>query len=44
MPASTGRREPGFGFCALEASSRVLLENVLALIIADAYPLSAGIA
>jgi hypothetical protein len=29
MPASDGRREAGCGFCALEASSRVLLENAL---------------
>jgi hypothetical protein len=29
-------------FCALEASGRVLLENELALCIADAYPVSEG--
>ncbi len=29
-------------FCALEASGRVLLENELALCIADAYPVSHG--
>jgi len=29
MPVSDGRREAGCGFCALEASGRVLLENAL---------------
>ena len=29
-------------FCALEGSGRELLENELALCIADAYPVSAG--
>ncbi len=29
-------------FCALEASGRVLLENELALCIADAYPVTPG--
>jgi diadenosine tetraphosphate (Ap4A) HIT family hydrolase len=42
MPASAGRREAGCGFCALEASGRVLLENELALCIADAYPVTPG--
>ena len=42
MPASDGRREAGCGFCALEASGRVLLENELALCIADAYPVTPG--
>ncbi len=32
--------EAGCGFCALEASGRVLLENELALYIADAYPVT----
>jgi hypothetical protein len=30
MPASDWRREAGCGFCALDASGRVLLENELA--------------
>jgi diadenosine tetraphosphate (Ap4A) HIT family hydrolase len=42
MPASDGRREAGCGFCALEASGRVLLENALALCIADADPVTPG--
>jgi diadenosine tetraphosphate (Ap4A) HIT family hydrolase len=42
MPASEGRREAGCGFCALEASGRLLLENELALCIADAYPMTPG--
>ena len=42
MPASDGRREAGCVFSALEASGRVLLENELALCIADAYPVSTG--
>lgn len=29
-------------FCALEGSGRVLLENELALVIADAYPVTPG--
>ena len=29
-------------FCALEGSGRVLLENELALCIADAYPVAPG--
>jgi diadenosine tetraphosphate (Ap4A) HIT family hydrolase len=40
MPASDGRREAGCVFYALEGSGRVLLENELALCIADAYPVS----
>ena len=42
MPASNGRREAGCVFCALEPSDRVLLENELALRIADAYPVTPG--
>jgi ATP adenylyltransferase len=42
MPASDGRREAGCGFCALEDSGRVLLENELALYIADADPVTPG--
>ena len=42
LPASYGRREAGCMFCALEASGRVLLENVLALCIADADPVTPG--
>ncbi len=42
MQASYGRREAGCVFCALEGSGRVLLENELALCIADAYPVSEG--
>jgi diadenosine tetraphosphate (Ap4A) HIT family hydrolase len=42
MPASYGRREAGCVFCVLEASGRVLLENELALCIADAYPVTHG--
>ncbi|MCX5926697.1 MAG: hypothetical protein NTZ23_05170 [Cyanobium sp. LacPavin_0920_WC12_MAG_63_22] len=37
MQASYGHREAGCVFCALEGSGRVLLENELALCIADAY-------
>ena len=37
-----GRRDAGCVFCALEASGRVLLENVLALYIADADPVTPG--
>ncbi len=40
--ASYGHREAGCVFCALEGSGRVLLENELALGIADAYPVSEG--
>jgi diadenosine tetraphosphate (Ap4A) HIT family hydrolase len=42
MPASDGRREAECVFCALEVSGRVLLENELALCIADAFPLTPG--
>jgi hypothetical protein len=41
-PASDGRREAGCVFCGLEGSGRVLLENELALCIADAYPVTPG--
>ena len=40
--ASYGHREAGCVYCALEGSGRVLLENELALCIADAYPVSEG--
>jgi ATP adenylyltransferase len=36
------RWEAGCVFCGLEGSSRVLLENKLALCIADAYPVTPG--
>ena len=42
VQASYGRREAGCVFCALEASGRVLLENELALCIADADPVTPG--
>jgi len=42
LQASYARREAGCVFCALEASGRVLLENELALCIADAYPVTLG--
>ena len=42
VQASYGHREAGCVFCALEVSGRVLLENELALCIADAYPVSEG--
>ena len=42
MPACDGRREAGCVFCALEASGRVLVENELALCIADADPVTPG--
>jgi len=42
LQASYGRREAGCVFCALEGSGRVLLENELALCIADAYPVAHG--
>ena len=42
MRASYGHREAGCVFSALEGSDRVLLENELALCIAEAYPLSKG--
>jgi ATP adenylyltransferase len=40
--ASYAQRQEGCVFCALEGSGRVLLENELALCIADAYPVSKG--
>ena len=40
LQASYASREAGCVFCALEASGRVLLENELALCIADAYPVT----
>jgi hypothetical protein len=40
--ASYASREAGCVFCALEASGRVLLENELALCIADADPVTPG--
>ena len=42
LQASYGRRQDGCVFCALESSCRVLLENELALCIADAYPVTPG--
>ena len=42
MQASYGHREAGCVFCALEGSGRVLLENELALCIADADPVTPG--
>jgi diadenosine tetraphosphate (Ap4A) HIT family hydrolase len=42
VQASYGHREEGCVFCALEGSGWVLLENELALCIADAYPASEG--
>ena len=42
LRASDGRREAGCVFCALEGSGRVLLENELALCIADADPVTPG--
>ncbi|MEA5423547.1 HIT family protein [Synechococcus sp. CCY9202] len=42
VQASYGHREAGCVFCALEGSGRVLLENELALCIADADPVSEG--
>jgi ATP adenylyltransferase len=42
VQASDGHREAGCVSCALEGSGRVLLENELALCIADAYPVSKG--
>jgi hypothetical protein len=39
---SEARREVDGVFCALEGSGRVLLENELALCIADAYPVTLG--
>lgn len=42
LQASYARREAGCVFCTLEGSGRVLLENALALCIADAYPVTLG--
>jgi hypothetical protein len=42
VQASYDHREAGCVFCAPEGSGRVLLENELALCIADAYPVSEG--
>jgi ATP adenylyltransferase len=42
LQASYARREAGCVFCTLEGSGRVLLENELALCIADAYPVTPG--
>jgi ATP adenylyltransferase len=42
LQASYAQREAGCVFCALEGSGRVLLENELALCIADAYPVTPG--
>jgi diadenosine tetraphosphate (Ap4A) HIT family hydrolase len=42
LQASYASREAGCVFCALEGSGRVLLENELALCIADAYSVTPG--
>jgi diadenosine tetraphosphate (Ap4A) HIT family hydrolase len=42
LQASYGHRQDGCVFCALEGSGRVLLENELAICIADAYPVTEG--
>jgi len=42
LQASYTSREAGCVFCGLEGSGRVLLENELALCIADAYPVTPG--
>jgi diadenosine tetraphosphate (Ap4A) HIT family hydrolase len=42
LQASYASREAGCVFCALESSGRVLLENELALCVADAYPVTPG--
>ncbi len=42
LQASYAHRQDSCVFCALEASGRVLLENELALCIADAYPVTPG--
>jgi len=42
LQASYASREAGCVFCGLEGSGRVLLENELALCIADAYPVAPG--
>jgi ATP adenylyltransferase len=42
LQASYAHRQGSCVFCALEGSGRVLLENELALCIADAYPVTPG--
>ena len=42
LQVSYAKRQEGCVFCALEGSGRVLLENELALCIADAYPVTPG--
>ena len=42
LQASYASREAGCVFCGLEGSGRVLLENELALCIADAFPVTPG--
>ena len=42
VQASYGHRKEGCLFCELEGSGRVLLENELAICIADAYPVTEG--
>jgi ATP adenylyltransferase len=42
LQVSYALREAGCVFCALEGNGRVLLENELALCIADAYPVTPG--
>ena len=42
LQASYAHRQDSCVFCALESSGRVLLENELALCIADAYPVTPG--
>ncbi|MCP9900597.1 HNH endonuclease [Cyanobium sp. Cruz CV13-4-11] len=42
LQASYAHRQDSCAFCALEGTGRVLLENELALCIADAYPVSPG--
>jgi len=42
LQSSYAHRQDSCVFCALEASGRVLLENELALCIADAYPVTPG--
>jgi diadenosine tetraphosphate (Ap4A) HIT family hydrolase len=42
LQTSYAHRQDSCVFCALEGSGRVLLENELALCIADAYPVTPG--
>ena len=42
LQASYASREVGCVFCGLEVSGRVLLENELAMCIADAHPVTPG--